>query len=456
VDIFLVPIIDKYLIYAPLHNLVALVDCRAVQAVRAGLQPGANTNADSVRLIVERLRCSGTPIPVARTGNLDNPLFLGLIPTRGCNLGCRYCDFAMPKLKSPVMDWELARGAVEAYLQLLHHAGKRSAEVHFFGGEPFFAESTVHFIIEYASLRASQMGMAIRFEVTTNGLYNTTRCQWIADRFSTVVLSLDGPSDIQENYRPSVNGRKTFETITRNAKIFSAGAVELIIRVCVTNETVARMTEIAGWIGQEFLPSTVSYEALTMTPLSQASGLIPPDPWMFARNFDAAARILDRFGIETVLSSANLHTCQASFCPVGKDALIVSPDGSVAACYLLEQDWERGGVDMQLGRFNGNQFEIDAQALQAVRAFTVHTKRLCTNCLCRYHCAGGCHVNHRASAPPGQYDDLCIQTRLITIANLLKRLNQHDLVSQWMEDRSALEASAWQRSDRLCDEEQRL
>jgi uncharacterized protein len=447
VDIFAVPILDKTLLYAPLHNLLALVDRRAACEIQSGLESGAASAYPQVQQILSVLQAEAQPAPQARTGALQEPLFLGLIPTRGCNLGCRYCDFPMPKQKEPLMSLRLAREAVDAYLEIQIANAQRHAEVHFFGGEPFFAEEVVHFVVNYTSLKAAELGLRTRFEVTTNGVYRRPRAEWIADHFDTVVLSLDGPADIQELHRPSLNGRSNFILVERSAQIFSQGTVELILRACVTRDTVRRLPEIAYWMAENFRPSTVSFERLTESPLSRAAGLLPPDPWEFARSFEAAAQVLEPYGIETVLSSANLNTLQCSFCPVGKDALIVSPDGAVDACYLLPEEWRRSGLDMRIGHMHSGRLELDTPQLAAVRGLTVHQKPLCTGCLCRYHCAGGCHVNHDASAAPGNYDDLCLQTRLITIAGLLQRLGQASLAQQWLADRPALEQTAWQSPD---------
>ncbi len=403
--------------------------------------------------LVDRLRWPALPDPCARSGPLDNPIFLGLIPTRGCNLDCRYCDFVAPKKSSPVMDLDIARSAVDAYLRMLQVANRDRADIHFFGGEPFYAETVVHFVVEYATCRAAELGLTVHFEAITNGLFNSARCHWIAERFDTVVLSLDGPSDIQECHRPAFNGHPTFPVIERNARIFSDSTVELILRACVTRNTVARLAEIARWFGQTFRPSLVCFESLTSSPLSMANGLRPPDPWEFARNFEAAAQVLDEYGIETVLSTADISARRATFCPVGQDALIVSPDGAVNACYLLPEEWRQHGLDLQLGIISDDRFELDPIAVLRARRLTVQTKTLCADCLCRYHCAGGCHVNHCTSVPAGQYDDLCIQTRLVTITRLLKQLSQDALAQEWLANRPALEAAAWQRNDRLISQE---
>jgi uncharacterized protein len=444
-NVFSVPVRDKFLVYAPLHRLIALVNRQALPYIRAGLN-GEGEIPEAVQPLVDRLRAPGESEPGARTGGLIDPYFLGIIPTRGCNMACRYCDFAAPKQSSPVMDVNLAREAVDAYFRLLQEVGNRRAEVHFFGGEPFAAESVVHFVVACAAKRAAELGQGVRFEVTTNGLYSPSRCQWIADHFDTVVLSLDGLAEVQDRHRPALNGRGTFEVVARSARIFSEGPCELVVRACVTQETIADMPEFARWIGQELRASTVCFESLSLSPLAQTAGFAPPDPWEFAVAFDCAGRILDAYGIEAVLSTADLRTNRSSFCPVGKDALIVSPDGAIDACYLLREDWERKGLDMRLGRIAAGRLEIDPAALQRVRDLTVRERPLCAGCLCRYQCAGGCHVNHDAA---GKYDDLCVQTRLVTLTKLLRQIGQDELAETWLADRRALEKSVWQASDRL-------
>jgi len=449
-NIFAVHIGSKILLYAPLHHLVALVDSAAAESIRAALKCTCVEPPPALRPIVEQLRASVKP-PAARTGPLRSPIFLGLIPTRNCNLGCRYCDFAAPKSASSVMPLNLAAEAIEAYFALLVELGETNAAVHFFGGEPFYSDSVVHFAVGYAAHRAQVLGLPVRFEVTTNGVYSPARCEWIANNFDTVVLSLDGPQDVQDHHRPALNGSSTFALIAHNAQILSNGSAELILRACVTRDTVNRLPEIAGWIGREFRPAAVCFESLTVSPLSQTARLAPPDPWTFARNFETASNILAEYGIEAVLSTANLNDNRATFCPVGRDALIVTPEGEINACYLLEEDWQRAGLDMHLGALSHGQFNIESRALEATRERNVYARPLCAACLCRFHCAGGCHVNHNTEAAPGTFDELCLQTRLVTITKLLHEAGQPELAQGWLNDLPSLETAAWQPTDQLSE-----
>jgi uncharacterized protein len=449
-NVFVLPILNRYLVYAPLADFAALVDRVAVQRIQEGLEGGIGTG--QLDGIVHALRTTARPAPLPNQGSLVPP-FLGLLPTRDCNLACEYCGFLAPGNGERVMSLDLARDAVAWYLDLVKQSGRRTAEVHFFGGEPFCAEEVVHLAVHAARLKAAEFGCTVRFEVVTNGTLVEDRCRWAADSLDSVLVSVDGPALIQDRYRHRKNGRGSFAAVARNARVLSEGATELSFRACVTAETVDCMPQTAAWLCEEFRPIAVCFEPVQPTPQSEAAGLTPPNPWAFARSFIRAAQILEAYGVEPVYAAADISTCQVSFCPVGRDVAIVSPDGTISGCYLLRQEWEAKGLDLDLGRFENGIALIDNQALEAVRSLNVWNKPSCALCFCKWHCAGGCHVNHLLPARPGAYTNLCIQTRIIALRNILTGMGYDGpcLASSLLEEEQALAQAIWQASDTLAD-----
>jgi uncharacterized protein len=280
-------------------------------------------------------------------------------------------------------------------------------------------------------------------------VFSATFARWVGRNLDAIVLSLDGPPDLQDKHRPGPGKTPAAGPVIRTARILSGGPAELILRACITGQSAARLPEIARWMSREFKPSTVCFESMTPQSGGCAGALRPPDPHEFARGFDEARRVLAAAGIRTVLSTADTSRVQATFCPVGQDALIVTPDGGIQACYLMQQDWRRRGLDLQLGRLGQSGFSIDEHALDRIRRLTVQAKPLCADCFCRHHCCGGCHVNHDTHRRAGDYDAQCIQTRLMTAANLLRGMNCGELASGWLQDRAACLAAVQQPNDRL-------
>ncbi|HWS57401.1 MAG TPA: radical SAM protein, partial [Actinotalea sp.] len=427
-ELFALPVLNRTLVYAPLDNVLVLADDGV----------GRGELATTVAPLV------GRPPPMRSTGPVAVPSLLGLIPTRGCTMACPYCDFAAPKRGSPVMTDELAQRAIDAYLGMVRRSGTGEAHLHFFGGEPFHAPRLVRFATGYAREQAARAGVGLHVEATSNGLYSPSLCEWVAHNLDAVVLSLDGPPDILDRHRPGPGGRSVADVLVRSARRLSDGPAELHLRACVTAETVGRLPEIAAWFAAEFRPVSVCFETIHAgaTPLP---GFTPPDPWDFAAALLAAEEVLAGAGIRAVMATAETGAVRSSFCPVGTDALIVSPDGAVDSCYLLEKDWR--GLDLRLGRLADAGFELDSASVQRSRNLTVEDKPLCRDCFCRWHCAGGCHVNHRADAPPGAYDRLCVQTRIVTLHRLIRQAGEPDLAAAWLAARD--ENSVLQSDDRL-------
>ncbi|MBN1936021.1 MAG: radical SAM protein [Anaerolineae bacterium] len=450
-DLFVIPLVDQFLIYAPLHGMAALVNRAAVSSLKRAILSGKPANDARLDEIIHVLQTEVVTPPSPKCGNLA-PAFLGLLPTRGCNLACRYCSFLATDNDNLVMSLSLAREAVDWYMDLVSQTDQAWAEIHYFGGEPFCAEEVIDFTVTLAGLRAHAAGRAVRFEVATNGAMDEKRCRWVADHFDTVVLSLDGPAEIQNFYRPYKNGRCSFEAVSRSARILSEGAACLFFRSCITDQTVDRMAEIATWFCHEYRPGGVCFEPLQPVNDSTVEQLVPPDPYKFARHFIQAAEILEAHGVESIYASADIRTRRVSFCPVGQDAVIVSPDGALNACYLLPKDWEAKGLDLCLGRMTGyGSIELDMERVARVRSLNVWNKPFCARCFCKWHCAGSCHVNHILPDHTGAYDRLCLQTRIIALRNILKSIGRIDLISQLLEDADALEQAAMQTSDILID-----
>jgi uncharacterized protein len=446
-DIFCTPILDKYLLYAPRQHFSALVNAAAIRAIDAVFCQGKAVPGDLAD-IIEILRTDGKSLPVPKSDPAIEPFFLGLIPTRNCNLGCQYCDFVSPGVEHSQMSVALARSAVDAYIGLLLGAKKTNLELHFFGGEPFFAWDVVFFAVEYARHQAAAAGLETHFEVITNGVFSAERCRWIADHFDMVVLSLDGPAEVHERQRPSRNGSPTYATILRNAHILANGSTRFALRTCITQENVTQMAEFAAWAARELKPSSICFEAVVESPLSRQAGLLQAHPLIFVKNFLEAKKTLEPYGIALILSTDQPGDCQFSFCPVGKDALIVSPDGSVDACYWLETAWQQNGLDLHLGALHSDGFEFVPGAIQRVRQTAMLNKEACQGCLCQYRCAGGCHARRPSER---QYHEICYQTRLLTVARLLHEMGQDERLDAWLQDRQAVETMVYRQSDRLVD-----
>ena len=433
--LFAVPVFDKWLVYAPLQRVAALVNGAALQEFPEQLRAA--------------LAGEPEPEPCPREGPVS-PQFLGLVPTRACNLSCAYCGFgATPRGEQ--MDPRLAAAGVDWMADFAARNGRRTLDVHFFGGEPFAAPEVVDVAVHRTRAVAAEKGLLPNLEVATNGVYSEARARWVGDYFDTVVLSFDGFRAVQDRHRSAAGGRSSFDQVAGTARVLSASPAEVCFRVCVARDNVEQLAETVRWFSEEFRPSSIDFETLQPTPESELAGLSPPNPYTFAAQFRKARRAACLHGVEPVYAAAVTTEPRISFCPVGNDTPILHPDGRVSACYLLERDWQARGLDLNLGRMGAaGEMELPEQDVHRVRQLAAGKPR-CGNCFCRWSCAGGCHVNHSFPGCSPGYDDFCIQTRLITACSLLDGLGLESMADEFALDQAEMQRLAVRPSDWLED-----
>ncbi len=440
--IYALPVLKKWLLHAPLHGLSALVNAQTLRELKR--QRFSTPETENLSQTLQHTPANQPPL----NGPL-NPEFLGIIPTRACNLNCVYCGFHSDSSPNAHMDLSLAGSAVEWMAEHVSRSGRDRLDIHFFGGEPFWAPDVVDVVVHKALALASKYGLMAHFEADTNGFFDETRCRFVGDYIHSVVLSFDGPEEFHNKHRPTIQNKGSYGVVARNASYLSQANCELSFRVCVTQKNAPHLEEITKWFSRHFHPTIINFEPLKETAESLKAGLKPPEPHVFAKNFMKAFLAASRLGIKAIYSGAMVEKIQHSSCPVGRDALILTPDGIVNACYLLEEEWLSKQLDLKLGYVSGSgELVIDPVAMKNIRGIA-HQKNRCQYCFARWHCAGGCHVMNYHDNQTGIYTDFCIQTRLISAGLILHELGADQDLELLLQDEEAMHHLVMFKSDGL-------
>ena len=136
-----------------------------------------------------------------------------------CNLRCKYCfasqgDFGGAK---EIMNFEVGKAAID-YL-IANSGNRRNLEIDFFGGEPLMNFDVVKQLVEYGREAEKARGKNIRFTITTNGvLLDDEKIKYINENMHNVVLSLDGRKEVNDNMRPTVNNKGSYDIIAPKFK----------------------------------------------------------------------------------------------------------------------------------------------------------------------------------------------------------------------------------------------
>lgn len=142
--------------------------------------------------------------------------------TQNCNLRCSYCPYSASELtndylnrshNSKRMSLETAKKSIDF---LLNHS-RNSSEVliSFYGGEPILEFNLLKEVVKY-SLNQFE-GKNVKFYITTNGtLLTNDMIDFLVKHDFILTISLDGPKDINDNNRISLNGGlSSFDSIIK-------------------------------------------------------------------------------------------------------------------------------------------------------------------------------------------------------------------------------------------------
>ena len=140
--------------------------------------------------------------------------------TQNCNFRCAYCVYGGSDLgtqrghSSKRMDLETAYACIDFFRE--HSRDQEMVCIGFYGGEPLLELATIKQLIPYA--KKCFEGKKVTFTITTNGSLLTKEvAKYLHDHDVSIVVSLDGPKEIQDRSRRfASNGRGTFETVRKN------------------------------------------------------------------------------------------------------------------------------------------------------------------------------------------------------------------------------------------------
>ena len=444
-DVYALPIADRWLLYSPWTWTGAMVNHAAATAIARRWRDPTALLPKSLQPLWERLSST----PGAEATPLQTPEKIVVIPTRACNMRCVYCDFGVPGASTTTLDPAFACRLLDYYAAHLRASPEDPLRVHFFGGEPLVARACVEAIVHYARALCARKGGRPWFELTTNGLFAPDIVPFVGDYFHSVVISLDGDGPLHDFNRRRPDGRGTFADIAANIRRLLPYPVEISLRMCVTNRSVAAMADIAERFCNEFEFDVLGFEMLAENPSGRAAGLAAPDPFAFAAGVLRAEAAAARHDVRVVHGPSELTGPRLTSCPFGRGTLMLTPEGRLSACYLDPRRGQEAGLDLAIGEVKASSgAAVDRQKLDALLRL-VQSKPRCRRCFCRYTCAGGCHIEQ---TPPGcslEYDDRCRAIRSITAARLVRALGGSDAADPAVLQLDSMQALANHSDDRL-------
>lgn len=312
-----------------------------------------------------------------------------------CNMICTYCfgeqgSFAGSKC---LMNLETGKMAIDYLLQ--NSGSRRNLEIDFFGGEPLMNFDVVKQLVEYGREEEKKFGKNIRFTITTNGLLlDEEKTEYINQVMDNVILSIDGRPEVNDTMRKTVNGRPTYDLITKNYLDFVTKREGLYyVRGTFTRNNLDFTKDVAHLIEKGF--RNVSVEPV-VTDLKQPYALQEEDRDRIFQEYDRLAELylekhqqgedFDFFHFNVDLEQGPCIVKRLSGCGAGTEYMAISPEGDIYPCHQFV-----GNKEFRIGNLR-DAVIVNSQRSTFLKA-NIYDKEACRNCWAKFYCSGGCHAN---------------------------------------------------------------
>lgn len=316
--------------------------------------------------------------------------------TSKCNLDCIYCYTNKEewKHKNQTLPFEFAKLGVDQFIHKYPH-------IRFFGaGEPTQEFSLLKRIYEYSF---TQVGTRLKTEIQTNGAFNSSVRNWLAEHLDIIWVSFDGPPDIQNHNRPFYkSGKPSSPIIEKNVKyLVQNGKGHVGARVTITDNNSKRQKEMVDYfslLGINYIWTDPLFPSVGDTPISDdpiasaVKPLIDMDSYIIeyieAKKYAEDRNVFYGSFLACNFDEENEYHCRACI-PVPH----FTTDGYISACDMSlfgkdnnhMQDFIYGEWDRE-----NNELVFNDSKIKRLQERSAKNMDGCNDCPVMLHCGGYC------------------------------------------------------------------
>jgi uncharacterized protein len=264
---------------------------------------------------------------------LDKTLNYIIVLNLDCNLGCKYCFEGERKGRFYLSD-ETADQFVDFVKR--SSAGKEEINITFYGGEPLLSMERIEGISEKINQFAEQQGLAYGFSLVTNGTLltpgNVKRLTPLG--LKSAKVTLDGPKEVHDAFRPFKSGAGSFDVIMRNIRDV-CDLIRIQIGGNYTREHFQEFPRLLDDLARNGLTPDRIYLVKFDPVINESAGFGPRDfhdgcasinePWISEASLFLREEILKR--------GYNTPKVMPSPCAIERESsLVVNYDGALYKC----------------------------------------------------------------------------------------------------------------------------
>jgi len=316
--------------------------------------------------------------------NANNPeVNIIVVLNLDCNFSCIYCYEG--EMKGNLYMSAETTGLLVDFIKEKFTEDKKSLLIDFYGGEPLLSIGLIKSISKALKPFIESRGASYRFTLVTNGSLFKRRVaeELVPLGLEGVKITIDGPAEIHNRYRPFKSGAGSFDTIIRNIKD-TWGLVKIGLGGNFESNTYEKFPMLLDYLIKEGLtPEKIAMVKFDPVMKSPEGDISPVDykggcmsinePWLIK----AAARLRE----EILKRGYSTPKMAPIFCMVeNRDAMVVNFDGVIYKCpaFIGKENFAAGDIQTGIKEF-GPAYQLD-----------IWKNEECAGCEYLPLCFGGC------------------------------------------------------------------
>lgn len=292
------------------------------------------------------------------------------------------------------MSFETGKKALDFILK--NSGNRKNLEVDFFGGEPLMNFDLVKKLVAYGREEEKKYDKHFRFTITTNGmLLNKEIEDFINENMDNVVLSIDGRKEINDEMRPTINGKGSYDVIVPKFKelIDKRGDKDYFIRGTFTNENLDFSEDLKDFYSHGFkktsIEPVVTDEREPYAIREEHLDKILSEYEKMSKDYIEIRKKDKDFSFFHFIIDLSQGPCivkRTVGCGAGSEYVAITPQGEIYPCHQFvgEEEFLLGNVDDGI---------LNPELRDKFKNSNVYTNEDCPSCWARYYCSGGCHAN---------------------------------------------------------------
>lgn len=323
---------------------------------------------------------------ISSIANIRNTYRITLHISNDCNLRCKYCyanggNYTMPRDLMSV-------ATAEKFVEFCVENFDKISNIVFFGGEPLMNIDIIEIICQKFSnyYKTGVIKHLPTFGIITNGTIMNDRILNILKKYiSFITVSIDGPKSVNDYNRVFVNGKGSFEYISRFIKTIKS-ETNIIIRYEATytdehiNQKITKK-DLILFFKEEFGLNGIITDDLNIKLKANKQYID-----LFLKETLSRVDFIDLpDGFWSILS-AIVNDTKKEMCQIFKKIFAVSTHGDIYPCHM-----DTGIEHLKLGNIQGvnifnnpNEYKDSFPLL-----FNIDNKeKLCSGCWAQNICAG--------------------------------------------------------------------